>query len=150
MALLHVAAMRAPEAAGKRFIASGAAATMNELGPPLAAAFKPHGFHVISATLPTWLLKVSSLFLADAALALRNMKGATTVSSSAASSLIGEGFAFNADVGSMAVELASSCIAAGAIQDVSKGQLLSKGRSEAEVRAAAQPATHPALQRFKA
>lgn len=150
MALLHVAAMRAPGAAGKRFLASGVSSTMNQLGPPLAAAFAPLGFRVVSATLPTWLLSLSSLFLADAALALRNMKAPTVVSSAAAESLIGEGFAFGSDAGAMAVALARSCIAAGLIKDVSKGQALSSGRSEAEVRAAAAPATHPALQRFRA
>ena len=150
MALLHVAAMVAPGAAGKRFLASGASSTMNQLGPPLAAAFAPLGFRVVSATLPTWLLSLSSLFLADAALALRNMKAPTVVSSAAAESLIGEGFTFSSDIGAMAVALARSCIAAGLIKDVSKGQALSSGRSEAEVRAAATPATHPALQRFRA
>ena len=150
VALLHVAAMVAPGAAGKRFLASGTSSTMNQLGPPLAAAFAPLGFRVVSATLPTWLLSLSSLFLADAALALRNMKAPTVVSSAAAEALIGEGFAFSSDVGAMAVELARSCIAAGLIKDVSKGRALSSGRSEAEVRAAATPATHPALQRFRA
>ncbi len=150
VALLHVAAMRSPAAAGKRFLASGSQSTMNQLGPPLAAAFAPLGFRVVSATLPTWLLSVTSLFMADAALALRNMKAPTVVSSAAAEALIGEGFAFNADAGAMAVALARSCIAAGLIKDASKGCALSSGRSEAEVRAAATPATHAALQRFRA
>jgi dihydroflavonol-4-reductase len=145
VALLHVAAMLRPGAAGRRFIASGCDATLDALGPPLKAALKPLGFATVCGTLPRWLLSAASLFDRDARLALRNIGSPKRVSAAAGEALVGGGFRFAGDAGEMAVLLARSLIAAGKVRDVSRGAALSTGRSEAEKAAAKHPPPHPLL-----
>ena len=148
VALLHVAALTSPQAAGRRFIACGVSTTMDTMGPPMRAVFAPHGFRVVAGTTPKWALYAASFFMADARLALRNMAESTQVSAAAAEALIGGGFKFRSDAGAMAVGLATSLIAAGEVEDRSRGRIFSSGRSQEAIESAANPRVDPQLQRF--
>ena len=150
VAVLHIAAMRSPAAAGKRFLASGVDATLDALGPPLSAALRPLGFKLVSGRVPRWVLTLSSFFLADARLALRNMDSPKRVCAAAAEALIGNGFKFNADAGAMALALAKCMIAAGKVRDCSAGAALSAGRSEEDKMSMLHPPPHPALAHMRA
>jgi hypothetical protein len=114
----------------------------------MRAVFAPHGFRVVAGTTPKWALYAASFFMADARLALRNMAESTQVSAAAAEALIGGGFKFRSDAGAMAVGLATSLIAAGEVEDRSRGRIFSSGRSQEAIESAANPRVDPQLQRF--
>ncbi|RYG52604.1 hypothetical protein EON67_00795 [archaeon] len=63
----HVAAMTVPQAAGKRCLVSSHGSAMLDSSVLLAAEFKKHGYNPPTAKLPTWLLKVASVFDSRAA-----------------------------------------------------------------------------------
>lgn len=69
----HVLAMTTPAAAGHRFLLGTSSLTMPQLGALLAAEFNPKGWSVPTGTVPTWLLRVASIFSAQAATACVGM-----------------------------------------------------------------------------
>jgi nucleoside-diphosphate-sugar epimerase len=62
VATAHRLALETPAAAGNRYIVAGEFMWMREIAAMLAEEFNPKGYRVPTGPLPTWLLRVVSLF----------------------------------------------------------------------------------------
>lgn len=146
VALVHLGAMTHPGAAGQRFIASGASITLDQLGPPLAAAFAPLGFRVPTFVVPDVVLRIAAWWDAAAAAAAGQLGKPKPASAAKAEALFG--LRFNADFGAGAVALGRGLVAAGQVPDVSPGRVLSEHLPLAERAEFATPHFPPAFDSY--
>ena len=146
VALVHVAAMTHAAAAGERFLVSGAALTLDQLGPPLAAAFAPLGYRVPWFVAPDFLLRLAAWVDADAAAAASQLGKPKLADATTAAALFG--LTFNADFAALAVDLGRGLIAAGQVPDRSPGLVLSVHLPPPARDALSAPRFPPALSRL--
>ncbi|HRC57809.1 MAG TPA: hypothetical protein PKU97_17860 [Kofleriaceae bacterium] len=73
VAAAHVAALTAPEAPGKRFIAAIEHASMLDVATILADKYAARGYRVPTGKIPGWLMKVVSLWDKTARLAVQEL-----------------------------------------------------------------------------
>jgi dihydroflavonol-4-reductase len=147
-ALVHIAAMVHPAAAGRRFLAIGPTASLDVIGPYLAAEFAQYGYSVPTYRMPDWLLRVVGCFDRGAAVAAKRlgMRG-TRLNGLAARAVLG--VTFSEDLRTIVVATARGVIAHGLAPDRSAGRILSTGRSPAEVARGAAPVLPAAFDAYK-
>lgn len=85
VALAHVAALRAPDAAGKRFILVGD----ERWFPELAKLLKAAGYKVPTRSLPNWLVRIVALFDKTVALIVPDLGKPMRLSNEQAKTLLG-------------------------------------------------------------
>ncbi|MEO7733408.1 MAG: hypothetical protein ABIY55_20770 [Kofleriaceae bacterium] len=86
---MHVAAMTAPGAAGKRFIVAGEHTPMVDIAAILARHYRPRGFRVPTQRLPSFVIKTMALWDATAALTANELGKRQDVSSKRAREMLG-------------------------------------------------------------
>jgi dihydroflavonol-4-reductase len=86
---LHVRALKAPNMAGERFIASGRFAKLREMADILRAALGPEASKVTTRNVPDWLIRISAPFNPLARAVVRELGSVRNLDASHAKAVLG-------------------------------------------------------------
>lgn len=92
VAAVHVLAMRATDAAGRRFLVAGPSCSLRQIAQVLRDHCAPLGIRVPVRALPTWLIRLVALIDRTAALALPDIDNPYQLDGSAAEELLGRSY----------------------------------------------------------
>ncbi len=92
VAAVHLAALASPTAAGQRYFAARESCVLRDLALILADYLEPKGFKIATRTIPTWLMRLVSVFDKTAAMALPDVDNPYQLDHSATVALLGRPF----------------------------------------------------------